>query len=312
MDPFRQLAEVRELGRATTDDGVDRVRTRLREAFRRSLGGTEEPPPACRDPALAYFPPGCITRELHADVPPMLIGGLAALLFQMLHPLAMAGVADHSNYRRDPVGRLDRTATFLNATTYHSRAEAEAAIARVRRIHDTVVGTAPDGRPYAASDPALIEWVHATEVNSFLAAWRAFGYRRLSAAEEDRYLDEMSRVAIALGARDVPRTVADLGHYFDAVRPELALTPEAKTARNFVLRGVGRWPHEVAGYRLLMAAAQGVLPAWARRQLQLVALPAGDRLIVRPAARALGTAMRWVVSGGAGAPEPVPVAHTAA
>ena len=225
----------------------------------------------------------------------MLIGGLAALLFQMLHPLAMAGVADHSNFRKDPVGRLDRTATFLNATTFGSRADAEAAIARVRRIHQTVVGTAPDGRPYAATDPLLIEWVHATEVHSFLMSWRAFGYRRLTPDEEDRYLDEMSRVALALGARQVPRTVIALQAYFDEVRPQLGLTDQAKSARNFILRGVGRWPHELASYGILMAAAQSTLPGWARRQLQLISVPAGDRLMVRPAARALGTAMRWVV-----------------
>ncbi len=291
-----RLAAVRDLGRATTEECVERIRTQLREDFRRSLGGKGEAPPPCRDPDIAYFAPGCITRELHADVPSMLIGGLAALLFQMLHPLAMAGVTDHSNFRKDPVGRLDRTATFLNATTFGSRAEAEAAIARVRRIHETVVGTAPDGRPYAASDPVLIAWVHATEIHSFLTSWRAFGYRRLAVEEEDGYLDEMARVALALGARQVPRNTSDLQTYFEGIRPELALTDQARSARNFILRGVGRWPHEVAGYGLLVAAAQSIIPGWARRQLQLISVPAGDRLMVRPAARALGTAMRWVVS----------------
>ena len=296
MDPLSQLVAVRDVGRATTEVWIDRIRAQLREDFRRSLGGKGEPPPPCQDPDMAYFAPGCITRELHADVPPMLIGGLAALLFQMLHPLAMAGVADHSNFRKDPVGRLDRTATFLNATTFGSRVEAETAITRVRRIHETVVGTAPDGRPYAATDPVLIEWVHATEVHSFLMSWRAFGYRRLTPHEEDRYLDEMSRVAVALGARQVPPTTSALEAYFDEVRPELGLTEQAKSARDFILRGVGRWPHEVASYGILIAAAQSTLPGWARRQLQLISLPAGDRLMVRPAARALGTAMRWVVS----------------
>jgi uncharacterized protein (DUF2236 family) len=296
VDPFSQLAAMRDVGRATTEAGVDRFRIQLRDAFRKSLGGEREPPPACHDPELAYFAPGCITRELHADVPAMLIGGLGALLFQMLHPLAMAGVADHSNFRKDPVGRLDRTATFLNVTTFHTTVEAEAAVARVRRIHETVVGTAPDGRPYAASDPVLLEWVHATEVNSFLSSWRAFGHRRLNPGEEDRYLDEMSRVARALGARQVPRSTAELDAYFESVRPELALTDQAKSARNFILKGVGRWPHEMAGYGLLVAAAQSILPGWARRQLQLISVPIGDQLMVQPAARALGTAIRWVVS----------------
>jgi uncharacterized protein (DUF2236 family) len=302
VDPLARLTAVRDVGRAVTEDGVERVRMQLRDALRRSLGATEEPSPPCRDPELAYFPPGSLTRELHGDVPPMLIGGLAALLFQMLHPLAMAGVADHSNYRVDPVGRLARTATFLNATTYGSKAEAEAAITRVRRIHRTVVGTAPDGRPYSAADPALLEWVHATEVHSFLSSWRAFGYRRLEATEEDRYLDEMSRVAVGLGATEVPRSVVELGDYFERVRPELALTPAARSARDFIVRGVGRWPHELATYGLLVAAAQSTLPGWARRQLRLVSVPAGDRLLVRPPARALASAMRWMT---AARPEPL-------
>ncbi len=297
VDPLRQLAAVRDVGRAATEDGLERVRGQLRDAVRRSLGAKDEPPPACHDPELAYFAPGSITREVHADFPPMLIGGLAALLFQMLHPLAMAGVADHSNFRKDPVGRLDRTATFLNVTTYRSRAEAEAAIARVRRVHATVVGVAPDGRPYAATDPALVEWVHATEVHSFLSSWRVFGRRRLEASEEDRYLSEMARVSLALGAVEAPRSVAELEAYFGRVRPELELTPLARSARDFIVRGIGRWPHEVATYGLLIAAAQSTLPPWARRQLGLVAVPAGDRLLVRPAARALGSAMRWVVTG---------------
>lgn len=308
-DPLRQLAAVRDIGRSTTEESLERVRLQLRKAFRRSLGAKGEPPPRCEDPELAFFAPGSITRELHADVPPMIIGGLAALLFQMLHPLAMAGVAHHSSYRRDPIGRLDRTARFLAVTTFHSRPEAEAAIARVRRIHRAVVGTAPDGRPYDASDPALIAWVHATEVHSFLAAWRAFGARRLQPGEEDGYLDEMARVALALGAHEVPRTFAELDAYFVRVRPELELTGEARSARDFVLRGVGRWPHELATYGVLMAAAQSILPGWARRQLGLLSLPATDRLVVRPMVRGLASAMRWVVTGPS---EPASPSATAA
>ena len=163
-----------------------------------------------------------------------------------------------------------------------------------------MVGTAPDGRPYAASDPVLIEWVHATEVHSFLMSWRAFGYRRLTPDEEDRYLDEMSRVALALGARQVPRTVIALEAISTRSAPSWRSPTQAQSARDFILRGVGRWPHELASYGILMAAAQSTLPGWARRQLRLISVPAGDRLMVRPAARALGTAMRWVVLDEAG------------
>ena len=299
------IDEARATGEMVTAESIRRVRSRVQQQVRRSLGITGETRLPCDDPDEAYFPPGSVTRQVHSDLPSMLIGGIAALLFQMLHPLAMAGVAEFSNYRQDPLGRLERTAAFLGTTTFRSRDEAEAAIARVRGVHRMVVGTAPDGRPYSASDPALITWVHAAEVRSFLTSASAYGPRSLSTDEENRYVDEMARVALALGAVDVPRSVAALEAYFVDVRPELRFTPEARTARNFVLRGVGRWPHEITTYGLLVAAAQGVLPPWSRRQLHLAQIPAGDRLAVRPAARAFSSALRWVATPPA---PPVPPA----
>jgi uncharacterized protein (DUF2236 family) len=290
------VEEARRVGERATTERIEQLRTDLRRQLRRSVGVRGQPPPPCDDPALAYFPPDSVTRRLHADFPSMLIGGLAALLLQMLHPLAMAGVADFSNYRGDPLGRLARTAAFLGTTSFHSREEAAAAIARVRRIHAGVAGTAPDGRPYAAEDPALLTWVHAAEVRSFLNASVAYGPVVPSRADQDRYVDEMARVALDLGALEVPRSVAGLDAYFEAVRPELRLTGQARTARNFVLRGVTRRPPELATYGLLMAAAQGTLPGWARRQLRLPSVPAGDRLAVRPATRALAGTMRWALA----------------
>jgi uncharacterized protein (DUF2236 family) len=312
MDALARLDATRSLGESVTVEGLTRFRIQAQDQLRRALGIPGDRRAACDDPDLAYFEPDSVTRRVHSDLPPMLIGGLAALLFQMLHPLAMAGVAQHSNYRKDPLGRLERTAMFLGTTTFGSRADAEVAIARVRRVHDSVVGVASDGRPYAAGDPDLLTWVHAAEVHSFLTAALVYGPRPLARADQDRYVDEMSRVAYALGAVDVPRSTAELAEYFVAVRPELRLTPEAKVARNFVLRGVGRWPHEVTTYGLLIAAAQGCLPTWARRQLRLAALPAGDKLAVRPAARMLSTALRWVATPvpepTGGAPDGLPPA----
>ncbi len=297
MDPRAQVVEVRDVGRTATLDGVELVRSRVRSELRRSMGMHRVPPPPCTDPDQAYFHPDSVTRRVHGDLPAMLIGGLSTLLLQMLHPLAMAAVAGHSNYRTDPLGRLERTADFIGTTTFGSRSEARVAIDRVQLVHARVVGTAPDGRPYSASDPDLLTWVHSTEVYSFLAAARAYAAHVLTPADEDAYVDEMARVALDLGARWVPRTVEGLDAYFEAVRPELRLTAEARTARNFIVRGVGRWPHEITTHGVLVAAAQGVLPAWARRELRLPAVPAVDLLAVRPAARALGSALRWVVAG---------------
>ncbi len=296
MDPRAQIDEARVVGRAVTEGGIEHVRAQALVQVRRSMGMTGEPSAQCNDAALAYVHPRSVVRRIHGDLPSMLIGGLSALLFQMLHPLAMAGVAQHSNYRSDPLGRLERTAGFLSTTTFGTRDEAGDAIERVRRIHSMVRGTASDGRPYSAGDPDLLTWVHVAEVSSFLAASRVYAPIRPTAADEDDYLDQMARVAVALGAAGVPRSRADLDAYFVEVRPRLRMTAEARTARNFVLRGVGRWPHQLATYGLLVTAAQGVLPTWARRQLRLPAIPAGDLLAVRPTARLRGTAFRWVVA----------------
>ena len=296
MDPRVQILEAHATGRALTEGGIEHVRSQALVQVRRSLGMTRQPPPACLDPDVAYFPPDSVVRRIHGDLPSMLIGGLSALLFQMLHPLAMAGVAQHSNYRQDPLGRLERTATFLGTTTFGTGDEAGAAIERVRRVHVRVKGVASDGRSYSAGDPDLLTWVHVAEVSSFLAASRVYAPVPPSQHEADDYLTQMAKVAVALGAVDVPRSTHELEAYFTEVRPRLRLTNEARTARNFVLRGVGRWPHEVATYGLLVGAAQGVMPGWARRQLRLPTVPGGDLLGVRPAARLLGQAFRWALA----------------
>jgi uncharacterized protein (DUF2236 family) len=108
----------------------------------------------------------------------MLIGGVAGLLLQMLHPAVLAGVWDHSNFRTDMPGRLRRTARFIALTTYAGHEDAVAAIARVRNIHNRVSGVLPDGTLYAANDPALLAWVHLTETTSFLDAWIRYARRQ--------------------------------------------------------------------------------------------------------------------------------------
>lgn len=308
MDTRAQVLEARSVGQAVTAEGMTRLRGQLQAQIRRSIGITDPPRPACDDPDEAFFAPGSVVRRVHSDLPAMLIGGLAALFLQMLHPLAMAGVAQHSNYRRDPLGRLDRTASFLGTTTFGTKAEAQAAIERVRSVHSHVKGIAPDGRPYSAGDPELIAWVHAAEVNSFLTASMIYGPRQLSVDEQDDYLDQMARVAVGLGAVEVPRSVAALHEYFRVVQPQLRLTKEARTARNFVLRGVSNRPHEMTTYGVLIGAAGDTLPAWARRQLHLAAVPGANRLAVRPAALLVSTALRWVVAPPAASPAIRPAA----
>jgi len=239
------------------------------------------------DPGM--FGPDAAVWRVHADRCG-LIGGLRAILLQTMHPLAMAGVAEHSDYRHDPWGRLHRTGAFIAVTTYGSTSAAEATINRVRRIHDRVQGVASDGRPYRANDPHLLAWVHLTEVDSFLRAYERYGGAPLAAADADRYVAEMGLVAARLGVVDPPTSRAELRRELIAFRPELRATAEAHEAVRFLL-----WPplplYLRPAYGVLMAAATAMLPAFVRRALLLPVAPLADPLVVRPAARALLAAL---------------------
>lgn len=240
-----------------------------------------------------WFGPGSATWRVHGDLS-MFVGGLRALLLQTLHPLAMAGVADHSDYRADPWGRLHRTGEFVAATTYGSSAAAERATAAVRRVHERVVGSAPDGRPYAATDPHLVTWVHVTEVDSFLAAHQRYGAHPLDPADADRYVAEMSRVCAALGGEPAPTDVDELRAWIHRVRPELAVGAQARDAVRFLL--APPVPLAARGaYGVISAAAVGLLPGWARRKLWVPAAPLADPLVVRPATRALLGGLGWAL-----------------
>ena len=234
-------------------------------------------------------------RRVHADSA-MLIGALRALLLQSLHPRAMAGVAQHSDYRHDPWGRIQRTADFLAATTFGPAVEAERAVERVRRVHERVVGTTADGRPYAANDPHLLRWVHVAEVDSFLAAHDRYGAEPLVGAERDRYVENAAVVADALGAADAPRSARELRSQLHAYRRELRSTPEARDGARYLLITppiglIGRAP-----YGVLAAAAVSLLPTWARWPLRLPWLPVSERLVVRPAGDALTRTLRWALT----------------
>jgi uncharacterized protein (DUF2236 family) len=272
----------------------------MARTVRRAIGVTGERAPIASDPDEAYIPPGGMARRVHADLPVMLIGGVSALLLQTLHPLAMAGVAEHSSYQEDPLGRLRRTASFVGTTTFGTVAEAEAAIDQVHRVHRRVRGIAPDGRPYSADDPELVTFIHVAEVASFLASSQRYGSRPLKPEECDRYYEEVAPVALALGADWAPRSSAEVESYLLRIRPQLYAGPQARAARDWLLRGVARRPGERAVYSLVVAAAVGVLPGWARRELRLSIAGPLDLLIdtaaVAPLTRGLSTALRWIVT----------------
>ncbi len=175
------------------------------------------------------FGPGSVAWRVSTDLASP-IAALRSLLMQALHPLAMAGVDQHSGWRRDPVGRLAATSAYLSTISFGERAAAERAAAEVRRIHEHVHGVDPvTGRPYAATDPALLLWVHAALVESGVAAGRLFG-TPLSPQDGDRYVAEMVVAAELVGVPRhlVPANLAELGRYIASVRPELRCTPAAR------------------------------------------------------------------------------------
>src|SRR5690606_17296687 len=196
------------------------LRTRLIGVIRSTFNDQSkgEQPVQRSDDAL--FPRGSVTWRVHGDVTTMMVGGVASLLLQMLHPAVLAGVWDHSAFRKDMLGRLRRTARFIAETTYAERSIAEASIAKVRSVHERLGGTLPNGNPYRADDPELLAWVHVTEMWSFLAAWQRYG-NAISAAEEDIYFDETARIGVALGADPVPRTKLEAERLIAAMRPQL-------------------------------------------------------------------------------------------
>jgi uncharacterized protein (DUF2236 family) len=234
-------------------------------------------------------------RQVHGDAA-MFVGGLRALLLQSLHPLAMAGVAGHSGFRGDPWGRLHRTSHFLAVTTFGTAADAEKMIARIRAIHARVTGTAPDGRPYAASDPHLLRWVHLAEVDSFLCAHQRYGANPLDQAGRDGYVAGTARVATALGVIDPPLTERELYDQLASYRPELAGTREARDAARFLLFQPPLPLAARAPYGLLAAAAVATLPRWARWPLRLPYLPVAEATVVRVAGDGIVRTIRWAMA----------------
>ncbi len=285
-------------------DLLEPAREQLGGAVRSTLGGG---PPAdftaATDDDPGWFGPTSVAWRVHADRS-MLVGGLRALFLQVLHPLAMAGVAQHSVYRTDPLGRLARTAHFIGATTYGTAAEAERAVAVVHAIHDRVVGTTRSGVPYAANDPALLSWVHNVEVDSFLTAYQRYG-PGLTSTDADTYVSEMTTVARRLGADELPETAADLRAWIDGV-PGLRMTREARDAIRFLV--IPRLPAPMlAPYSLLAAAAADLLSLRRRLTLGLVPVPLADPVLVRPATTAMLGVLGWALG-----PPPWPETRTAA
>jgi len=250
---------------------VPRLLPNPAEAVRRRLGrevhslfhSSADEPRVMRSPD-ALIAPDSVAWRVHGDVTTMMVGGIAALLLQMLHPAALAGVWDHSDFEADMLGRLRRTARFIAVTTYAERGQGEAMIRRVAKIHDQVVGTLPDGRRYSANDPATLGFVHVAGALCFLDAYIRFVAPRLSRSEQDQYFAEVAGTARALGADPVPTNRAAAEALLDSFRPELTADARTRRVRDLIL---GAAPKHLAAapiQAMLMQAAIDLLPNDAR------------------------------------------------
>lgn len=264
-----------------------RVVGQVRAVFNDAASGEEPVPPS--DEAL--FERDTPIRMVHADAVGMMVGGIRSLLLQMLHPHALQGVLDHSNFRADMHGRLQRTAKFIAVTTFGHRDRAMESIGRVNAIHEQVSGTLPDGTPYSARNPRTLAWVHVAEATSFLEAWLAHVRPNMPLAQQDEYFRQFAIIARALDADPVPETKAEAEALMREFRGELRSSAEAKEVADLVLnqRPVGAPP---AVQKMLGTAAVDLLPPFARAMLGLKR-PGLSMIPTRLATQAAGRTLRW-------------------
>jgi len=246
-------------------------------------------------PGPRWFEAGSPITRVHGDAA-MFIGGIRAVMLQTMHPVAMQAVAEHSGYRGDMWGRLARTSRYLAVTTFGTAADAQQAVDAVRAIHDRVVGTTSDGRPYTAADPHLLAWVHAAEVDSFLLAHSVYGARPLAAADRDLYLAQAAEVARRLGVIDPPTTEAELARTLADFRPELRGTDAARDAVAFLIREPELPLAARPPYAMLTAAAISLMPRWTRKPLGLPSYPVVERTLVRGLGTAATRTIRWALA----------------
>jgi uncharacterized protein (DUF2236 family) len=235
-------------------------------AFGPGPGSRPIAPDEVGDPG--WFGPGSVAWKVHADAS-LLVAGIAAFTLQALHPLAMAGVAEHSAFSEDFLGRTRRTGEFVQGVVYGSSARAERLCRMVRKVHEPVVGIAPDGRPYAANDPELLDWVHIAEYLAIAAANRRFAVHPMTRSELDRYIAEVARVGEGTGVEDPPRSWAEIVAALERHRPSLAVTEYASAGIRFlddppIVPAAGK-----PAWRALWAGATACLPPVARRLLHL-------------------------------------------
>lgn len=248
------------------------------------------------DPGL--FGPESVIWQVHGDFTSMMCGGISALLLQMMHPSALAGVWDHSNFRQDMMGRLRRTSQFIAVTTFGNRADAQTLIERVKRIHLQVSGVDAYGQPYAASDPHLLTWVHVAETSRFLASHLRYKNPRLSGADQDRYYREAAQIAEALGAEGVPKSREAVADYFHQMRSELKVDDRTREVTRLLMNAPAPSWQAKPVMKLMMKAGISLMPEWAQQQSGY-RFSTLERLALDRQIQLLAAGLRWSIQRGA-------------
>jgi len=272
------------------------IQRAIQDQIQSLLGGGGEASDAVtvRSDGPPLFPPHAVCRDVHRDFTSMLVGGMSGLLLQMLHPAALAGVWDHSNFRQDMAGRLRRTAQFISVTTYGAEPDAARMIARVRAIHDHVHGRLPDGTAYSANDPALLTWVHVAGAASFLGAYLRYRDPALPGAKQDRYFAEVATTARRLGACDVPETRREVAAYLERMRPALRFDHRTRAVAEAILSQPAPTLALLPFRELVTRASIDLLPAWAAR-MHGRSVPERHRPAVRTGLRSVAAVTRWAL-----------------
>lgn len=272
-------------------DPIEFFRQQIVGSVRATFNEGDSNPPARPPSDEALFERDSPIREVHADIVGMMVGGIRGLFLQMLHPHALQGVLDFSNFRKDMRGRLSRTARFIADTTFAHRDDAMAAIARVNRIHTKINGTLPDGTPYSATDPRTLAWVHVAEATSFLAGYMRVTRPDMPGREQDEYYRQFAVIARALKADPVPTNRREAEALFREMRADLRGSAEAREVAQFVanIRPEGTPP---ALQIAIVSEAISLLPPFARSMLGLER-PAMGGLPARAATWGVGRTLRW-------------------
>ena len=268
----------------------------------RQLVGGSGPPTAFLTPAgdPGLLGPDSMPWEVHADFMAMMIGGISSLVLQALHPSALAGVWDHSSFRTDLQGRLGRTAFFIAATTYGPTEMANGMIDKVNRIHGHITGTDEFGKPYSASDPHLLNWVHLTETSSFMRAYLRYRNPNLAKADMDRYFTEMRLIGNRLGAVGLPDTAFDTDKAIAAYVPELHFGERARA----IVTLLDEYPsslHSRPFVRLVSKAGFLNLPDWAYPLIGRKVPSAFERNTVQSAINLIAKPVRKALQNGVAA-----------